>query len=135
MFEVEEKEETKTEELTEEVKKVIEVADIVREVFKVQKEGETKVAPAPQIGIIYNPASEKKVTIIIEEQEGDENTGDVFVEINGYAYQIRRGFEVDVPEGVVSILKNSIITKMFQNKLTDEITYKDVPRFNFRVIK
>lgn len=91
------------------------------------------LAPKPQ-GMVYNPVGEKKVTIMIEEQEGDENSGDVFVSINGFAYQIRRGFEVSVPESVVEILRNAITTKMWQDKQTDEIKFRNVPRFNFRVI-
>lgn len=130
MFEVNE---TKDEEVKDkEVKETKDFVSAVREVLKSEKEGVTKVVPEANV---YNPAGEKKVTIMIEEQEGDENTGDVFVSVNGHAWQIRRGFEVEVPESVVHVLKNAVITKMIQDRLTDEIKYKDVPRFNFRIIK
>jgi hypothetical protein len=77
---------------------------------------------------------EEKVKIIIEEQEGDEHSPFVFVSVNGYAYSIRRGFEVEVPKSVVHALENAVQTKMYQDVDSGEITYKNVPRFNYRII-
>ena len=76
----------------------------------------------------------KKVRIIIAEQEGEENQGDVFVSVNGFPYQIKRGFEVEVPESVVEVLRHAITTKMTQDAYTQAMTYKDVPRFSFQVL-
>lgn len=77
---------------------------------------------------------EAKVKIIVAEQEGEENQGDVFVSVNGVAYQIKRGFEVEVPVSVVEALKNAVATKMSQDAYTQAMTYKDVPRFAFQVL-
>jgi hypothetical protein len=74
-------------------------------------------------------------TIVIEEQDGDENQGDVFVGLNGRAFLIQRGVEVTVPIGVLSILKNAIQTKLIQDIETREKKYKDVPRFNVRIVR
>lgn len=78
---------------------------------------------------------EKKVKIIIDQQEGEENQDRVFISVNGYAYSMQRGVELEVPESVVKVLETSIQTKMHQNPETGEITYRDVPRFSFRKIQ
>lgn len=79
--------------------------------------------------------AEPKVKILIEQQEGVETQERVFVSVNGYAYSIKRGIPVEVPESVVRVLETSIQTKMYQNVESGEITYRDVPRVNFRIIK
>lgn len=83
---------------------------------------------------VYTPPKEKKVKIMIEEQAGDENQGGVYVSVNGRAFYIRRGFEVEVPEAIVNVLKDAIITQIYQNPDTGEEVRKDVPRFNFRIL-
>jgi hypothetical protein len=103
------------------------------EVEEVKKEEGIK-EPTEQ-GMVQKPKEEdKKVKIIIEEQEGDENSGDVFVSVNGYGMTIKRGFPVEIPESFVDVLRKAVITKMTQDKETDEIKYRDVPRFNFRIV-
>jgi hypothetical protein len=79
-------------------------------------------------------ADKERITIIIEEQDGDENQGDVFVGLNGRSFLIQRGVPVSVPIGVLDILKNSIQTKLLQDIETREKRYKDVPRFNIRIV-
>lgn len=76
----------------------------------------------------------KKVKIMIDEQEGEESQSDVFVSVNGQSFLIKRGFVVEVPEYVVHALKNCIMTTMKQDKYTEEMIYKDVPRYPFHVI-
>jgi len=98
--------------------------------MKEKEEGIKVETPKAEV----KPAEEKKIKIIIDEQEGDENSGDVFVSVNGKAFQIKRGFPVDVPESVVTVLKDAITTKMTQNLQTGEFYYKDVPRFSFHVV-
>ena len=75
-----------------------------------------------------------KVRIIISEQEGDENQGDVILGLNGKFYQIKRGFPVEIPKDLLEVLNHAVITKMTQNMATQEITYKDVPRFAYQVL-
>ena len=79
-------------------------------------------------------ADKERTTIVIEEQDGDENQGDVFVGLNGRSFLIQRGVPVSVPIGVLDILKNSIQTKLLQDMETREKRYKDVPRFNVRIV-
>jgi len=84
--------------------------------------------------VVKKPEGVKKVKLLIEEQEGDEHSPRVFIQVNGFPYSIKRGFTVEVPESVIEVLKNAVITKMFQNVDSGEITYKDVPRFNYRIM-
>jgi len=76
----------------------------------------------------------KRVKIVIPEQEGEDNQGDVFISVNGRAYQIKRGFEVEVPPEVIEVLDHAISTKMSQDMRTMEMSFKDVPRFPYKVI-
>jgi hypothetical protein len=77
---------------------------------------------------------EKRVTIVIDENDGEEGRSDVFLAVNGKTFLMQRGVNVTVPEYVVHALKNCITTTMRQDPRTDEITYKDVPRFPFHVV-
>ncbi len=83
---------------------------------------------------ILQENKDDKVRIIISEQEGDENQGDVVLGLNGKFYQIKRGFPVEIPKDLLEVLNHAIITKMSQNMETQEITYKDVPRFAYQVL-
>ena len=47
---------------------------------------------------------EKKVKIILPLSRAD--SADVYVALNGKSYLIKRGVEVEVPEGVVEILRH-----------------------------
>lgn len=49
-------------------------------------------------------ATEKKVKIKLPLTRTE--TEDVYVALNGYPYQIKRGVEVEVPAGVVEILQH-----------------------------
>lgn len=42
----------------------------------------------------------------------ENDRGDVFIGVNGYAYTIQRGKEVVVPQAVVDVLNNAVITTM-----------------------
>lgn len=52
-----------------------------------------------------------KVKIEIHEGSDDNDKHDVFVQINGYAYSIKRGVEVVVPVEVLHVLENATMTK------------------------
>jgi hypothetical protein len=108
---------------------MLEVKEEVREV-KFEEAKEEKVETLKDL----KPKAVKKVKLLIEEQEGDEHSPRVFLSVNGYPYSIRRGMVVEVPEAVIGVLDNAIVTKMFQNVDTGEITYKDVSRFNYKIV-
>jgi hypothetical protein len=84
--------------------------------------------------ILTAPPKPERVKIIISESDGDDGQADVFLSVNGKAYTIKRGFEVDVPREVLEVLDHAITTKMIQNPTTFEMSYKNVPRFPYQVI-
>jgi hypothetical protein len=77
------------------------------------------------------PECARKFKIIIHEQDNFDENRDVFVGLNGYGYLIKRGKEVVVPEGVVNVLKESIITTIKKNPDTGEDEVRNIPRFSF----
>lgn len=85
--------------------------------------------------LLKEPEAPKRVKIIIAEGEGEENQGDVFVSVNGKAWQIKRGFEVEVPQEVIEVLDHAVTTKMTQNLDTQEMYYKNVPRFAYQIVR
>lgn len=50
----------------------------------------------------------KMVKLTINEDNGPDGKQDVYVGFNYKSYQIKRGEQVTVPEGVVTILKNAV---------------------------
>lgn len=78
-------------------------------------------------------AAPKMVAILIHEQDGPCGSDDVFVQDGNKEWLIKRGVEVEVPEGVYNILRSAVITTYDPVKGADgEIEYKErkFPRFN-----
>lgn len=48
-----------------------------------------------------------KVTIMVNDRRGEEESDDVFVGVNGVNFQIQRGVEVEVPLPVAMVLENA----------------------------
>lgn len=77
------------------------------------------------------PVVTRKFKIIIHEQDNFDENRDVFVGLNGYGYLIKRGKEVVVPDGIVNVLKESVITTIKKNPDTGEDEVRNIPRFSF----
>lgn len=84
---------------------------------------------APEI-----PAPPKRFKIIVHNQEGVENTPFVKVGVNGTMYQIKREVEVEVPEPVVSVLKEAVIDKYEPGPDGSGTALVKVRRFPFTVL-
>lgn len=78
-------------------------------------------------------AKTKKVNIIIEKQDSIDGLQDVNIMVNGIATQIKRGYVVSVPEEIVEVLKNAVITKVIKDDNGNE-AFVDMPRFTWRVV-
>ena len=78
----------------------------------------------------------KMFRIILDEQDNSDKNNDQLVTdpSNGKQYLIKRGFEVDVPEGVVNNLRESVIDKLEYDANGEEV-WRSIPRFAMRVIK
>jgi hypothetical protein len=97
------------------------------------KEFKVDVPKVNQEVLVKKPQG-KKVRIVIEESDDENASNEVFVSVQGYAYQIRRGVPVEVPESVLEVLNHAVQTKMIQNMETYEMTYRDVPRYTYRIL-
>ncbi|WP_034633123.1 hypothetical protein [Maridesulfovibrio bastinii] len=80
--------------------------------------------------------SEKRRKVIIAE-DGPNGKRDVFIGIQGVAYQIKRGVEVEIPESVYSVLSSAGYTVYDEVGEGDDVEYvpRFVPRFNFRIVE
>lgn len=68
--------------------------------------------------------------LTIHASDGDGGSDNVFVSVNGYAYYIKRGEPVAVPDEVIEVLKNATVTKYRQDKDGKTVAY-EVPRHTF----
>jgi hypothetical protein len=80
--------------------------------------------------------AKKMFRIILQEQENSDKNQDQLVTdpSNGKQYLIKRGFEVDVPEGVLNNLKESITERLEYDDNGNEV-WRKIPRFSFTVVK
>lgn len=63
---------------------------------------------------VSHASTKDRVTIIINESDKPEDLNEVFVSVNGRAYQIQRGVPAAVPPEVVHALDNAVIDKAIQ---------------------
>ena len=63
---------------------------------------------------VSHASTKDRVSIIINESDKPEDLNEVFVAVNGRAYQIQRGIPVPVPPEVVHALDNAVIDKAIQ---------------------
>ena len=84
--------------------------------------GTVKAKPA-------SPKAVKMVKCVINSSEGTEGANDVFVSLNGVAYQIRRDVEVALPEPVLQVLKEAVIHGYVTDQNGAPVKNKLIPRY------
>jgi len=70
-----------------------------------------------------------RVKVIFHNQDGDLGKGDIFVSVNGYAYQIKRNEPVALPPEVIEVIDNAVITNTERVDGVD--TTRDLQRFPY----
>ena len=75
--------------------------------------------------------SGKRVKLTIHTGSDDAGNEDVFLSLNGYGYQIKRGTPVDVPSEVAELLTNAVETRYRRDG--KNVTETQVPRYAFSV--
>jgi len=74
--------------------------------------------------------SDKKIKILIHNQEGAGGRDVVTASVNGVAWAIKRNSEVTVPERVVNVLRSAVETLYEEDPNDkDQMIEVDVPRF------
>lgn len=79
---------------------------------------ETTASDAPAV-------PEKKMVKRRLFKDNDKYQADVFVCVNGKAYTIKRGVDVEIPEEVAEVLDNADDQLMVAAQKMDELTYQD----------
>ncbi len=69
----------------------------------------------------------KRVKIRIPSTEAPGGKDDVTVNINGYLFQIKRDEDIEVPEAVLKVLDNAVMTHYKQKKREGGEGYEMVP--------
>lgn len=77
---------------------------------------------------------QKMFRIIIDEQDNNDKNGLVrCTDGQSKQYTIERGHEVDVPEGVVNVLRESVYTT--NEEVNNKTVTRNIPRYAMRIIK
>ena len=130
-----------TQEAVEEVEEeTTEATDEIGDADEVETEEEAPVVP--QVGSMVDmspkvktPKGAKMFRIIIDEQDNNDKNGPVrCTDGQGKQYMIPRGIEVNVPEGVVNVIRESVFTT-YEKDSNDNDIERHIPRFAMRVIK
>jgi len=111
------------------------------EAVKAEDKAEAEVvvapkAPAPKKKAApRKPARPKNTTRIILEENDDIPPTGLFVSLNGRAYLIKPGEEVDLPNPVLEILENAVMSTPRVDPQTQQVIgYKNRMRYPFRYV-
>lgn len=79
--------------------------------------------------------AQPRVKIILEENEHIPPTGQ-FIGVNGVGYLLMPGVEVSVPESVLEVLDNAIMSEPRLDQFTRQVIgYRDRLRFPYRIVR
>lgn len=95
-----------------------------------KRRGRAKAAPKAQAAPKKAKATRR---IIIPSNEGPMGSGDVFVGYNGVGYQLRRDTEIDVPLGVLDVLRDAR-TRTGRATEDGDIVWMDAPTYPFQIV-
>jgi len=73
-----------------------------------------------------------RVKVIFHNQDGDLGKSDIFVSVNGYAYQIQRNESVSLPPEVIEVIDNAVITQTERVDGVDQS--RDLQRFPYSLV-
>lgn len=79
--------------------------------------------------------TQPRIKIILEENENIPPSGQ-YVGVNGVGYLITPGVEVSVPESVLEVLDNAVMSYPMQDPFTKQVIgYRDRLRFPYRIVR
>lgn len=101
--------------------------EIIEQLTAVIEAGADNIPAVTQPAVDTDDAApDDRITIRIEDVPGEPS--DVQVSLNGVAYNIKRGHDVDVPMGVYNVLKDAVVTH-YEQDTEGNITTKRANRF------
>jgi len=106
-------------------------ATFIAEIIEAQEDDAEVVVGEPVDEPVVAKKS-KKFRIIVSNQEGVEQTEFVKVQVDGVMYTLPREIEVVVPEIVVEVLSNAVVTRYTQEG--DKMVERKARRFPFQVL-
>jgi len=74
--------------------------------------------------------SSGRVSVIVDEGS-DDDPSDVFLSVNGKAYQVQRGVKVDLPPEILEAMDNARTSQLVKTG-NGEYKLRDRPRFTYR---
>ena len=105
-------------------------------VQELEKEMGSNMASRNAKGAPAIPVSKPKMTRIILEENDNISPSGQFFQLNGDAYMLRPGIEVDVPEGIIEILDHAVESRPVIDPQSRQVTgYRDRLRFPYRTVR
>lgn len=99
--------------------------DVENQNLDVAAESETATEITESDAAPMEMAPKKKMVKRRLFKDNDKYQADVFVCVNGKAYTVKRGVDVEIPEEVAEVLDNADDQMMVAAQKMDELTYKD----------
>ena len=109
----------------------------ILEIIQAQEEDTETSIPTPVAKLPTDDASDlppavKKFRIVMANQEGPEETRFVKVQVNQEMFAIPREVEVVVPDYVIEVLNNAIVTRLVQEG--SDFVERKAKRFPFSIL-
>jgi hypothetical protein len=92
------------------------------------------LTPNPNVLPKANYSGQKKVRIVLEDNDNIPPTGQFFGH-NGRTYMVQSGVEVDVPMGIIDILNNAVTTvPIIDPKSLQVVGFRHRQRLPYRMV-
>jgi len=104
----------------------------IAEIIEAQEDDAPEVAVEKPIDDSVVEKKPKRFRVLVSNQEGVEQTEFVKVQVDGKMYTLPREVEVIVPEIVIEVLNNAVVTRYTQEG--DKMVERKARRFPFQVL-
>jgi hypothetical protein len=94
----------------------------------------SNIPDAPVIQKAKPKGMPKTTKIILEENDSIPPTG-LFLQVNGNAYVIRPGYPVDVPDSLIEVLDNAVMSAPVVDNEKNVVGYRDRMKYPYRLAK
>lgn len=105
---------------------------MVSTTLQMDMELEANLHPEPTVQKPKPPGQPERVRIVLDEDDSIP-PGGLHLGLNGYAYRLMPGMEVDVPIGIIDILDHAIMSVPVTDPGTMKtIGYREKRRYSYR---
>jgi len=98
-----------------------------------KQDGEDSPKAEAKAPVAEKPKGQKKIRIMINQQEGPDGKFDVSLGVNGKVLLIKRGAEVEIPEEYFFVLRDAKIDQLVRNPGEEEQIIT-IARYSYNIL-